>query len=164
MIHGRQIEEYERPYNVVFGEDGGDATVVPGPDGADFPIWRARRWIVAVIRAQVEKLPESDERTALDKIQREFTVAQTGDLVFGMIRKWNNRSGKRRFIGITPSGKDYRVAGQAPSATSTRDFPSFDPSLAPARTKPKPKPKMSEAERIADRMAKAGRKAVEGEN
>jgi hypothetical protein len=155
---GKQIEEYERPYRVVFGEDGGDANVIPGPEGPDFPIWRARRWLVAVIQAQVEKLPEGDERTALDNIQREFHAAQTGDLVLGMIRRWTNRKGQRRFIGVTPAGTDYRDAGKSPTAESpARYFPDAAPG------QPKPKPAMSEAERIADRMAKAARKAVEGE-
>jgi hypothetical protein len=162
MTPGKQIEEYERPFNVVYGEDGGDAAVIPGPEGDDFPVWKARRYAVAVIQAQVEKLPEGDERDALDKIRREFHLAQTGDLVFGMIRRWMNRNGHKRFIGITPKGTDYRDAGKSPVApASTRHFP-HQSEFAPPRQASKPKaPAMSEAERIADRMAKAARKAVE---
>jgi hypothetical protein len=159
-VSDNQIEQYERPYRVVFGEDGGDATPIPGPSGPDFPIWRARRWVVAVIQTQVEKLPESDEREALDIIQREFNAAQTGDLVFGMIRRWTNRSGKRRFIGITPSDKDYREAGKSPVSPAS-NHQGFTPPPVPPR--PKPVRQMSDAERIADKMAKAARKAVEGE-
>lgn len=164
-----QIEEYEKPYHVVFGDDGGEAKVIPGPEGPDFPIWRARQMVLAVLTAQLEKTNDEGEAEEFKKLRSAFRLAQTGEIVFGMIRKFKNRKGKQRFIGITPKGVDYREVGPPKAAPSDKFIPRFDPTLMtgvpPKKAQPrKPAAKpVSDAERIADKMAKAARKAVEGD-
>lgn len=169
-----QIEDFETPYNIVFGDDGGDAQIIPGPGGKDFPIWRARNFVVAILKAQMEKTDDPDERREFDKIRNQFRFAETGDMVFGMIRRFKNRKGKKRFIGVTPKGVDYREAGRVPQPVEPKNLPplprddhrlrtgaNLDGTQGRGRQKPKPQP--SEAERIAGKMAQAARKAVEDE-
>lgn len=156
---GKQIEEYERPYNVVYGTFGDKPNVVPGAEGTDWPVWRARMMVVSLLKAQIDRLaPDDPERSALAAIQDEFQQAMTGEVMRGMIRQWRNKQGVRRFIGLVQRGRDYRDAGQyqPPVRSSTR------PPFPDTPFAPKPKaPEQSEAARIADRMAKAARKAVD---
>jgi hypothetical protein len=162
MTLGNQIEEYERPYNVVYGTFGEEPNLVPGAEGQDWPIWRARMMVVALLKAQIDKLPPNDpERGALNQIRDEFQVALTGEVVWGMIRRWRNKHGIQRFIGLVERGKDYKEAGQQPATPVGRSPRSVFPD---APTAPRPKAaEQNEAKRIADRMAKAARKAVDGD-
>jgi hypothetical protein len=158
----RQIETYERPYNVVYGTFGEKPSVVSGAEGPDWPVWRARRMVVALLTTQMNKLTANDpERDALKAIKEEFQQATTGEVMWGMIRKWKNRHGVQRFIGLVERGRDYKRAGQTPMPVRPsvpRPFPDVPPT---SRRKPIEE---SEAERIADRMAKAARRAVEGDS
>jgi hypothetical protein len=162
MTLGKQIEEYERPYNVVYGTFGEEPNLVPGAEGQDWPIWRARMMVVALLKAQIDKLPPNDpERGALNQIRDEFQVALTGEVVWGMVRKWRNKHGIQRFIGLVERGKDYKEAGRQPTTPVGRSPRSVFPD---APTAPRPKAaEPNEAKRIADRMAKAARKAVDGD-
>jgi hypothetical protein len=157
----RQIEEYERPYNVVYGTFGEKPSVVSGAEGPDWPVWRARRMVVALLTTQMNKLADGDpERDALAAIKEEFQQAMTGEVMWGMIRKWQNRHGVQRFIGLVQRGRDYKRAGQSPTPVKPsipRPFPDAPPVPRPKTTQE------SEAERIAARMAKAARRAVEGD-
>lgn len=164
---GKQIEEYERPYQIVYGEDGGEAQVVHGTEGPDWPIWRAPRMVVALLTKQIERA-EGEEAEELAKIRQAFKNADTGEVIWGMIRKWRNKKGKTRFIGLIQKGQHYREAGTPPTPSNK----GFVPSLSKVASLnendrhlstgvPPKAPAMSEAERIADKMAKASRKAVE---
>jgi hypothetical protein len=174
-----QIESYERPYVVVYGEDGGEQQVITGPEGHYFPIYKARRMVVALLTSEIEKESTTDEeRKALQSIRLVFNEAETGALVFGKIQKWLNRHGKRRFIGMVEKDQDYRKAGLKPAERDpnyqpprVRDFPvsTFDRTARPSggvtgdeRKIVSPKPK-SDAERIAEKMAKSAREAVDGD-
>lgn len=183
-----QIEEYERPYNVVYGEDGGEASMIPGPDdgGVDWPIYKARRVLTAAVFVQLQKLPEGDEeREALENIRRTFHEASGGDLVFGKVMRWVNKHGKTRFIGIVEKGQKYTTAGQP---RSVRDPNYKPPQQHGARTYKTAKERLdeadremrqrhdrrpvatpqqkreTEAERIAAKMAKASLDAAEGKS
>jgi len=161
-----QIETYERPYHVVYGEYGGDAKTVDGDEGADWPIYKARRMVVALLTAQIGKTEDEGERQALIDIREAFTDATTGEIVWGMVRRWKNRLGKTRFIGLVCRGQDYRKAGDNPNPR-----PGFVPSRHSTRTILDDRPEqiteapiMTDAMRIADKMAAASRKAVESDN
>lgn len=169
---GQQIETYERPYEIVYGEDGGEQRAVPGQGGTDWPIWRARRMIVAMVTAQIAKTDHEGEREALDEVRQAFQDASTSEVVFGMVKRWKNRKGKTRFIGMVNKGQDYRKAGQNPDPSKTfrpsRHHPaSIDDNdhlrygVTTKTGQPVTPPPMSEAERIADKMAKASRSAVD---
>jgi hypothetical protein len=168
--NGPQITEYERPYNIVYGEVGAEAQFVPGPEGhPDFPIWRARHMVMAILTTQTSKTEDADEIEQFKMIRREFRNADTGELLDGMVRKFRNRQGKVRFIGLVPKGVDYREAGKPrprPERPKLKAVPRFDPTLERglpvSERKPQRPKRMTEAERIADKMAKASRKAVEG--
>jgi hypothetical protein len=167
-----QITEYERPFNIVFGNDGDEPTVVSGPEGPDFPIWRARQFVLALLKSQEGKTEDTDERSAFINLRQQFRAAETGDLLFGMVRKFTNRKGIKRFIGIVPKGIDYRDAGKPARKPEPKNLPPLLPDTAERRfgtvaqqqrpTRPQ-KPQPTEAERIAAKMAKASRDAVEGE-
>lgn len=169
-----QIEEYERPYQIVYGTDGDEPSLVPGPTGAtEWPIWRAKRMVIALLTSQIEKTANGDEREALAKIRQAFHEATTGEVIWGMVMFWKNRKGNRRFIGMIEKGRDYREAGKSPNK------PGFTPSAHPTRSldsnahlrfgvshstgRPVTTRRPSDAERIAARMAGAARGAVEGE-
>lgn len=185
-----QIEEYEHPYQVVYGADGEPPKLVPGEGGTDWPIYKARRMVVALLTAQVEKLPEDDpEAVELRKIRQAFQNASTGEVVWGMVKFWKNKKGRKRFIGLVEKGRGIDDAGQSPNKGGF--VPSHHPTKSlddndylrhgalrdgqfvrqpPMSTRGDPAKlreianRDSEAARIADRMAKAARKAVEGED
>lgn len=171
-----QIKDFERPYNVVYGEYGVDEKIVPGPEGPDFPLWKARRMLTALLKSQEEKATDVDEKETFFHIRRTFHMAAAGDLVFGKIARFKNKAGKGRFIGIVEKGQKHTEAGQSrqqrdpnyvpPKRTTT--FPhsarDVDMDRLNRRTPPPAMPRrQSEAERIADKMAKASRKAAEGD-
>jgi hypothetical protein len=179
-----QIEPYERPYNIVYGEDGGEQSTVNFEEGPDLPPYKARRMVTAIVFDNIQKLPEDDpEREELEKIRRTFHEASGGDLVFGKVMRWTNKKGKTRFIGIVEKGQDYTTAGQTRSQRDPNYKPPETPSARHYQTaaermqdadreirsrgnRPVATPaqvRQSEAERIADKMAKASRQAVEGD-
>lgn len=170
----KQIEEYERAYNVVYGEVGQPQKIVPGPEGPDFPLWKARRMVTALLKSQEEKATDADEREAFFHIRQTFHTAGVGDLVFGKIARFRNKKGKVRFVGIVEKDQDYTEAGKS---RRERD-PDYEPpkpsvwaglsaptgvSQGRRRLPPEP-PQVSEAERIAGKMAKASREVAEGRN
>lgn len=176
-----QIEPFERPYNIVYGEDGGKQSVVNFEEGPDLPQYKARRMITAILFDNVQKLPQGEpEREDLEKIRRTFHEASGGDLVFGKIMRWINRKGRTRFIGIVEKGQDYTTAGQtrqqrdpnyvAPPREEVRHYTTASERLQDADRAVRGRPvatgrekRQTEAERIADKMAKASRQAVEGD-
>jgi hypothetical protein len=172
MSTGNQIEPFERPYQIVYGEDGGEQRPVPSAGGTEWPLWRARRMVIALIAAQIAKTDDPAEREQLAAAKQAFLTASTGEIVFGMIRRWKNRKGKTRFIGMVEKGQDYRKAGENPFPSksfrpsqhhpvSVSDNDHLRYGVETKTAKPVTPPPMSEAERIADKMAKASRKAVD---
>lgn len=181
-----QIEDYERPFVVVYGEDGQpNADIISGADGPHFPIYKARRMIVALLTTEIEKPSTTEaEREALQIIRREFNNAETGALVFGKVMRWLNRHGKRRFIGMVEEDQHYTKAGMKPAERKpgyqpprVRDFPvgsSFDHGARPGRGAFGVDPgedrrivtpqRETDAERIAKAMAKSAREAVDGQD
>lgn len=164
----KQIEEYEQPYNVVYGMDGGEQRIVPGPEGEDFPIWKARHMVMALLAAEATREGVTDdERAALSRIRNEFRYAEVGAMVMsGLVRRWKNRKGKGRFIGVVPKGGDYRDANSgAPASIATSERARNDRlDFGGDSRGPKTKKRPSDAERIAGKMAKASRKAAEGKS
>lgn len=160
-----QIQNYERPFNVVFGEDEGEAIVVEGPQGPDFPIWGARRFIMALLTTEIERVENDDQKAELRNLRHQFGEAHTGELIFGMVRRFKNRFGKTRFIGLVQKGQDYRTAGQQPTRTSSKHY--HDDWRPPQRKATQPtttKRPDVDPQQIADKMAKAARRAVEGDD
>lgn len=174
MSLGQQIEEYEHPYHVVYGTVGEEPKLVPGKEGDNWPIWRARPMVVALLTAQINKLPDDDpEAVALLKIRQAFQEATTGEVVWGMVRSWRNKKGVKRFIGIIEKGRTVTDAGRSPKGfvpSKHHPKPSIDRNnhlrhgVGHGTAKPVTPPPQSEAERIADRMAKSARAAVEDQD
>lgn len=175
-LSSNQIESYEKPYNIVFGTWGtDDPQIFRAEQGADLPIYKARRWVLALLTSEIDK-QEPEHQDALKILRQQFKDASVGDLVFGYVKRWTNAKGVERFIGIMPRGVDYRRAGVVPpelaAKPSTRRLPDRvviegrpwkqGPREASHPT-PAPKPRrQSEAERIAAEMAKSSRAAAEG--
>jgi hypothetical protein len=164
-----------RKFNVLFGEWGSEE---PRVVQSDQEIWRARRFVMALFKVEADKCQgRGDESLAEFFYNAAATLRDTeiGGIVFGWVKRWRGPDGKERFVGIVEPGADYREAGKMPVPDpATRvptKVPPLYPSTLPRQTPRAPLPSalrvreraphsMTEAERIADRMARASSDAV----
>jgi hypothetical protein len=124
---------------------------------------------MALLHNQIEKTDEGPEQEELREIRDYFKHAPLGDIVFGRVKKFTNKKGRTRFIGIVKKGGDYRTAGEVPKPHAPSKPFLFEPPKMPDQGRrrkhaapPAAPRKPTEAERIADKMAKASHKAATG--
>lgn len=168
-----------RTYNVVYGIWGEPAVEIPAAKGVE--IWRARRFVMALFAAEEKKnldaahpeLAEFFGRAALD-----LRDAEVGGLIFGWTKRWTGLDGSDRFVGIIEPGTDYKDAGKIPvpdpatrvvkklAPIHNESTVEYTPPRRPLPTALRMRdrrpvgPSLTEAERIADRMARASADAV----